>query len=197
MASKVRLIDEKGQQTGIVSIQEAKNLAKNAELDLVEIVPDAKPPVVKILNYSKFRYDQAHKARVNKKRQTNTEVKEIRFRLKIESHDYEIKKKRVIKFLEGGDKVKVGIMFRGREQSHPERGAELLDNIAKEIGDIATIETEPSHEGRNMTMVLAPVVKKVATISEQRRRGAAKKLTRLDRIKKRALKRKEAENAKK
>lgn len=197
MASKVRLIDENGRQAGIVSIQEAKEMAKNAELDLVEIVPDASPPVVKILNYSKFKYDQAHKARVNRKKQTNTEVKEIRFRLKIESHDYEIKKKKVIKFLANGDKVKVGIMFRGREQAHPERGAELLDNIFKEIADIATIETEPSREGRNMTMVLAPVVKKMATISEQKRRGAAKKLTRLDRIKKRALKRKEKENAKK
>jgi translation initiation factor IF-3 len=183
-------------QQGVVDLEKAMKIAKDAELDLVEIVADAKPPVVKVLNYSKFKYNQAHKARQARRKQMNTDVKEIRFRLKIESHDYEIKKKKVKAFLEGGDKVKVGIMFRGRELAHPERGAELLQNIADEVGDLATIEAKPSAEGRNMTMVLAPTNKKVATISEQRRRGAEKRLNRMDRIEKREKKRKE-ENAKK
>jgi translation initiation factor IF-3 len=193
-AEKVRLIDQNGVQAGIVELSKALKSAKDAEMDLVQIVDNAKPPVVKILNYSKFRYEKTHKARSQKRNQTNTEVKEIRFRLKIESHDYEIKLKKVIRFLETGDKVKVGIMFRGRELAHPERGAALLQQIADKAKDIATIETPPVPEGRNMSMVLAPLAKKLASVSQQRRSGDLKKLNRQERIARRA-KRKES-NAK-
>jgi translation initiation factor IF-3 len=193
VATKVRLIGVDGQQKGIVDLDEAKKIAKSVSLDLVEIVANAEPPVVKILNYSKFRYDQAHKARVDRKKQANAEVKEIRFRLKIEPNDYEIKKKKVIKFLESGDKVKVGIMFKGREQAHPEKGVGLLNNIVKEIGDLAVVESKPAHDGRNMTMVLSPTQKKVAIVSQQRQESTNKKLNRLDRIQKRQQKRKESD----
>ncbi len=156
-ASEVRLIDEEGTQVGIVPTNEALALASERDLDLVEVAPDAKPPVARLLDYSKYKYEQEQKAKAARKHQQQVNVREIKLRPKIATHDYETKKGHVERFLRQMDKVKVTIMFRGREQAHPERGRALLQRLYDDIEDLATIEQEPEQEGRNMSMLLAPV----------------------------------------
>jgi translation initiation factor IF-3 len=132
-------------------------LASERDLDLVEVAPDAKPPVARLLDYSKYKYEQEQKAKAARKHQQQVNVREIKLRPKIATHDYETKKGHVERFLRQQDKVKVTIMFRGREQAHPERGRALLQRLYDDIEDLATIEQEPEQEGRNMSMLLAPV----------------------------------------
>ena len=138
-------------------------LAFEADLDLVEVSPDGNPPVCKIMDYGKFKYDAAVKARESRKNQVNTVIKEMKLRPKIDNHDYETKKGHILRFLNQGDKVKITIMFRGREQSRPELGYKLLQRLAADIGEVAVVESSPLQDGRNMTMVLGPAKKKVAT----------------------------------
>ena len=140
-------------------IEDARKLAYDADLDLVEVAPNAKPPVCKIMDYGKFKYEQAQKAREARKNQQQTVVKEQKFRPKIDDHDYETKKSNVIRFLEKGSKVKVTIMFRGREQSRPELGTRLLDRLAEDVADYGIVESKPKQDGRNMTMVFGPLRK--------------------------------------
>lgn len=166
---EVRLVGPDGEQRGIVPTNEALNIAEDEGLDLVEVAPNAKPPVARMMDYGKFKYEEAMKEREARRKQASSQIKEIRFRLKIEDHDFETKKGHVERFLSQGDKVKVMVMFRGREQSRPEMGVKLLERLAEGIGDLATIEMEPRQDGRNMVMVLAPTRKKQQTKSEQRR----------------------------
>ena len=157
--SEVRLVGAAGEQIGIVGIEDALRLAMEADLDLVEVAPEAKPPVCKIMDYGKFKYEAAVKAREARKNQVNTVIKEMKLRPKIDQHDYETKKGHIERFLSQGDKVKITIMFRGREQSRPELGYKLLQKLATDIGESAVIESSPLQDGRNMTMVLAPARK--------------------------------------
>ncbi len=168
-ASKVRLIGPSGEQVGVVNIDDALRLADETDLDLVEMAPDANPPVCKLIDYGKYKYELAMKAREARRNQAKMVLKEIRFRLKIDAHDFETKKGHVVRFLSSGDKVKVMIMFRGREQSRPEMGTELLTRLADEVKEFGIVESAPRQDGRNMTMVLAPLKKKVASKSQQRR----------------------------
>ncbi len=156
-------------------IEDALRLAQEADLDLVEVAPNSRPPVVKLMDYGKFKYEAAVKAREARRNQANTEVKEMRFRLKINEHDYETKKGHVVRFLKGGDKVKVTIMFRGREQSRPEMGRRLLLKLADELQEFSVVENMPSQEGRNMSLVLGPLKKKAEAKEEQRKAREAKK----------------------
>lgn len=160
--AEVRLVGAAGEQIGIVRIEDALRLALEADLDLVEVAPEAKPPVCKIMDYGKFKYEAAVKAREARKNQVNTVIKEMKLRPKIDSHDYDTKKGHVERFLAQGDKVKITIMFRGREQSRPELGYKLLQKLAEDIGESAVVESAPLQDGRNMTMVLAPARKKAA-----------------------------------
>lgn len=155
-AREVRLIDEQGAQLGIVQIREALRIAAEKELDLVNVAPTAKPPVCRIMDYGKFKYETAQKARESRKNQQQTVVKEQKLRPKIDDHDYATKKGHVIRFLEAGAKVKVTIMFRGREQSRPELGYRLLQRLGADVADYGFVETSAKQDGRNMTMVLAP-----------------------------------------
>ena len=157
--SEVRLVGAAGEQIGIVGIEDALRLAMEADLDLVEVAPEAKPPVCKIMDYGKFKYEAAVKAREARKNQVNTVIKEMKLRPKIDQHDYETKKGHIERFLSQGDKVTITIMFRGREQSRPELGYKLLQKLATDIGESAVIESSPLQDGRNMTMVLAPARK--------------------------------------
>ncbi|OMQ10288.1 translation initiation factor IF-3 [Corynebacterium amycolatum] len=154
---EVRLVGPNGEQVGVVRTGDALKLAYEADLDLVEVAPRAKPPVAKIMDYGKFKYEQAQKAREARKNQQQTVVKEQKFRPKIADHDYETKKNNVVRFLEKGSKVKVTIMFRGREQSRPELGFRLLERLAADVEEYGTVESRPKQDGRNMTMVLGPV----------------------------------------
>jgi translation initiation factor IF-3 len=154
--SEVRLIDEEGNQVGIVPTEQAMERAAEKDLDLVEVAADARPPVARLLDYSKYRYEQEQKAKQARKHQQQINVREIKLRPKIAVHDYETKKGHVERFLRQHDKVKVTIMFRGREQAHPERGRQLLRRLFEDIEDLAVIESEPLQEGRNMSMMLAP-----------------------------------------
>jgi translation initiation factor IF-3 len=154
--SEVRLIDEEGNQVGIVPTEQAMERAAEKDLDLVEVAADARPPVARLLDYSKYRYEQEQKAKQARKHQQQINVREIKLRPKIAVHDYETKKGHVERFLRQHDKVKVTIMFRGREQAHPERGRQLLRRLYEDIEDLAVIESEPLQEGRNMSMLLAP-----------------------------------------
>jgi translation initiation factor IF-3 len=154
--SEVRLIDETGQQLGVVSRDEALDYARQRDLDLVEVAADARPPVCRVLDYSKYKYEQEQKQKAARKHQQNINVREIKFRPKIAQHDYDTKKNHVERFLKHRDKVKVTIMFRGREVTHPERGEMILTRLAEELGDLAVIEQRPTQDGRNMTMMLAP-----------------------------------------
>ncbi|PXY89780.1 translation initiation factor IF-3 [Bifidobacterium asteroides] len=169
--SQVRLIGPNGEQVGIIATSVALNLAKEANLDLVEVAPKAKPPVAKLIDYGKFKYNEKIKAREARRNQSMSEIKEIRFRLKIDDHDFEVKEGHVRRFLSAGDKVKVTIMLRGREQSRPIGGVELLRKLADDVADLGSIEFAPKQEGRNIIMTLSPKGKKVHTQSEQRRRG--------------------------
>ncbi|MBV9311665.1 MAG: translation initiation factor IF-3 [Solirubrobacterales bacterium] len=153
---EVRLIGEDGKQVGVVKTDDALAYAQDRDLDLVEVAPDAKPPVCRVLDYSKYRYEQAQKQKAARKHQQQITVREIKFRPKIAQNDYDTKKGHVTRFLTGKDKVKITIMFRGREVTHPERGTALLDRLAEELEEIAVIEQAPTQDGRNMTMLLAP-----------------------------------------
>ena len=153
---EVRLIDENGQQVGIMKTNEALRYAESRELDLVEVAPDAKPPVCRVLDYSKYKYEQSQKQKAARKHQQQITIREIKFRPKIAEHDYATKKGHVERFLRHKDKVKITIMFRGREVTHPERGQLILDRLAEELQDLATIEQRPNLDGRNMTMLLGP-----------------------------------------
>jgi len=152
----VRLIGADGEQLGIVDTSEALRRAQEADLDLVEVAPNSKPPVTRMLDYSKYRYEQEQKQKAARKHQQQVNIREIKLRPKIADHDYNTKKGHVERFLKHGDKVKITIMFRGREQAHPERGRALLQKLFEDLGGLATIETAPLQEGRNMSMLLAP-----------------------------------------
>ena len=157
---EVRLIGPVGEQVGVVTLEIAQRLAREADLDLVEVAPEAKPPVVKIMDYGKFKYEAAQKAKEARRNQVQTVLKEVRFRLKIDVHDYETKLKHAITFLKGGDKVKAMIQFRGREQSRPEAGVRLLQKFAEAVAEYGSVEHSPTVDGRNMTMVIAPMKNK-------------------------------------
>jgi translation initiation factor IF-3 len=153
---EVRLINEEGEQMGVMATQDALAYAQERDLDLVEVASEAKPPVCRVLDYSKYKYEQEQKAKQARKHQQQINVREIKLRPKIADNDYETKKGHVKRFLKQQDKVKVTIMFRGREQAHPERGQRLLERLFGDVEELATIEQEPLREGRNMTMLLAP-----------------------------------------
>jgi translation initiation factor IF-3 len=153
---EVRLVGPNGEQVGVVRIEDALRLAQEADLDLVEVAPDSKPPVVKIMDYGKFKYEQAQKLKEARRNQANTILKEVRFRLKIDVHDYETKRKRAEGFLQAGDKVKAMILFRGREQSRPEQGVRLLQKFAEDVAEFGSVESTPMIDGRNMVMVIGP-----------------------------------------
>jgi translation initiation factor IF-3 len=155
-APQVRLIDEDGSQLGVKSTQEAVRYAYDKGLDLVEVASQADPPVARVMDYGKYRYEQEQKAKLARKHQTQINVKEIKLRPKIGLHDYNTKKGHVERFLNQRAKVKVTIMFRGRETSHPERGRDLLMRLAEDVQDIGMVEAQPVLDGRNMVMVLAP-----------------------------------------
>src|SRR6202000_1614441 len=153
---EVRLVGPAGEQVGIVSIDDALRLAQEADLDLGEGAPPARPPVAKLMDYGKFKYESALKARESRKNQAQTVIKEIKLRPKIDPHDYGTKKGHVERFLKAGDKVKVTIMFRGREQSRPELGFRLLQKLAEDVTDLGFVESQPKQDGRNMIMVIGP-----------------------------------------
>lgn len=153
---EVRLVGPNGEQVGIVRIEDALRLAVEADLDLVEVAPMAKPPVCKLMDFGKFKYEAAMKERESRKNQTHTIIKEMKLRPKIDQHDYETKKGHVERFLKAGDKVKITVMFRGREQSRPELGLRLLARLAEDVEVLGYVEANPKQDGRNMLMVLAP-----------------------------------------
>ena len=153
---QVRLIDEEGKQVGVMPTEQALRYAQDKELDLVEVAPEARPPVCRVLDYSKYKYEQAQKAKQARKHQTQITVREIKFRPKIAEADYNTKKRHVERFLRHKDKVKITIMFRGREVTHPERGEMILKKLAEELEELAVVEQRPLTEGRNMTMLLGP-----------------------------------------
>ena len=153
---EVRLVGPNGEQVGIVPVADALRLAQEADLDLVEVAPTARPPVAKLMDYGKFKYESAVKAREARKNQSSTVIKEIKLRPKIDQHDYETKKGHVERFLRSGDKVKVTIMFRGREQSRPELGYRLLRRLAEDVQELGQVESQAKQDGRNMVMVLGP-----------------------------------------
>nr|WP_293659617.1 translation initiation factor IF-3 [uncultured Phascolarctobacterium sp.] len=155
-AREVRLTADDGEQLGIMSSRDALALAQEKQLDLVEIAPNAKPPVCRIMDYGKYRYEQQKRDKEARKKQKTFDIKEVKLRPGIEDHDYTVKFKNAVRFLEDGDKVKVTIMFRGRELSHPELGEVLLKRMAEELKDTVVIERAPKLEGRNMIMIVAP-----------------------------------------
>jgi translation initiation factor IF-3 len=155
-AKEVRVVAPDGSQIGVKSIDEARWLASQLDLDLVEVAPDARPPVCRLMDYGKYKYEQSVKQRESRKKQTRTVVKEVKFRPKIDTHDYEVKKRRVVEFLGDGDKVKVTMMYRGREITHPEIGERILRRLSDDVAGYGAIETGPKLEGRNMTMQLTP-----------------------------------------
>jgi translation initiation factor IF-3 len=166
---EVRLVGPAGEQVGIVRIEDALRLAAEADLDLVEVAPQAKPPVCKLMDFGKYKYEAAVKAREARKNQTNTVLKEIRFRLKIDKHDYETKRGHALRFLGAGDKVKAMIQFRGREQQRPEMGIRLLQRFAEDVAEVGVIESTPRIDGRNMVMVIGPLKNKAEAKAEARR----------------------------
>jgi translation initiation factor IF-3 len=153
---EVRLIDDEGNQVGVLKTPDALTFAQERDLDLVEVAPEARPPVCRVLDYSKYKYEQAQKVKQARKHQQQITVREIKFRPKIAEHDYDTKKHHVERFLRHKDKVKVTIMFRGREVTHPERGTAILDRLAEELAELGVVEQRPIQEGRNMTMMMAP-----------------------------------------
>lgn len=167
---EVRLVGPNGEQVGIVRIEDALRLAQEAELDLVEVAPMARPPVAKLMDFGKFKYESAVKAREARKNQAQTVIKEMKLRPKIDPHDYETKKGHVERFLKQGDKVKITIMFRGREQSRPELGFRLLQRLADDVQELGFVESAPKQDGRNMIMVIGPHKKKTEAMAEARAR---------------------------
>lgn len=162
-----RLIAYDGSQLGIYPIEQAQRIADNEGYDLVEIAPQAQPPVCRIMDYGKFKYDQVIKAKQARKNQSKIETKEMKFRPKIDIGDYTTKKKHVMRFLAAGSKVKITIMFRGREMSHPEQGLSILERLADDLKDVAVIENQPKMEGRNMHMLIAPLPQTVKKKKEE------------------------------
>ncbi|USQ58410.1 translation initiation factor IF-3 [Arthrobacter caoxuetaonis] len=165
----MRLVGPAGEQVGVVRIEDALRLAAESDLDLVEVAPQAKPPVCKLMDFGKYKYEAAVKAREARKNQTNTVLKEIRFRLKIDTHDYETKRGHAIRFLGAGDKVKAMIQFRGREQQRPEMGIRLLQKFAEDVAEVGVVESSPRIDGRNMVMVIGPLKNKAEAKAEARR----------------------------
>ena len=155
--SPVRVIDPEGEQVGIVPIERALELAEELGLDLVEVAPMARPPVCRIMDYGKFKYEEQRKAREARKKQHQIQIKEVKMRPGIEDHDFDFKTRHARRFLEEGNKVKVTMMFRGRQMAHPEIGREVLDKVLKELSDISKVEMHPTMEARAMTMVLSPL----------------------------------------
>ena len=172
---EVRLVGPAGEQVGVVSIDIAIRLAQEADLDLVEVAPNSKPPVAKIMDYGKFKYEAAQKAKEARRNQANTILKEVRFRLKIDVHDYETKRKRAESFLRDGDKVKAMILFRGREQSRPEQGVRLLQRFAEDVSELGSVESSPMIDGRNMVMIIGPLKTKTEAKAEQNAKRDAQK----------------------
>ena len=175
---EVRLVGPAGEQVGIVRIEDALRLAAEADLDLVEVAPTARPPVCRLMDYGKFKYEAAQKARESRRNQTNTVIKEMKLRPMIDPHDYDTKKGHVVRFLRAGDKVKITIMFRGREQHRPELGYRLLQKLAADVEDLGIVESHPRQDGRNMTMVLGPLKKKSeaqADVKAEKERSTAEK----------------------
>jgi translation initiation factor IF-3 len=170
-APQVRLVGPDGAQIGIVSVQDALGRAQELDLDLVEVAPNANPPVCRIMDYGKFKYERDVRQKEARKRQSRVEVKEIKMRPKIDRHDYEIKKGHVERFLRTGARVKVTIMFRGREMAHTELGQRLLSRLTEDLSELANVETFPKLDGRNMVMVVAPV--KRPAIKQASREGPA------------------------
>ncbi|MEX1142152.1 MAG: translation initiation factor IF-3 [Thermoleophilaceae bacterium] len=170
---EVRLVGEDGNQIGVIPIEKALSYARERDLDLVEVAADAKPPVCRVLDYSKYKYEQEQKAKAARKHQKQVNVREIKLRPKIADNDYETKKSHVVRFLEGDDRVKVTIMFRGREQTHPERGVALLMRLAEDVAELGVIDQRPIQDGRNMTMLLSPIPKKTADDGDDGDDGAA------------------------
>ncbi len=158
-AREVRVIDNEGNQLGIMHPRDAYMMAQEKGLDLVEVAPMAKPPVCRILDYGKYMYQQSKRQHEAKKHQKMTQVKEVKFRPKIDQHDYEFKKKHILRFLKEENKVKATIMFRGREITHSEIGRQILEQLMEELADVASVERMPKLEGYNMTMILAPAKK--------------------------------------
>ncbi len=162
----MRLVGPDGDQLGIKSLNEARETARSHNLDLVEVAPQALPPVCRIMDWGKHRYELSQKAKEGKKKQSQIVVKEMKFRPKIDQHDYETKKRHVVRFLEDGSKVKITIMFRGREMTHTELGRRILDQLAEDLEEVAAVESSAKLDGRNMIMVLAPISKKDAKIED-------------------------------
>ncbi|MEU2657989.1 translation initiation factor IF-3 [Streptomyces sp. NPDC007325] len=175
---EVRLVGPSGEQVGIVPLAKALELAQEYDLDLVEVAANARPPVCKLMDYGKFKYESAMKAREARKNQAHTVIKEMKLRPKIDPHDYDTKKGHVVRFLKQGDKVKITIMFRGREQSRPELGYRLLQRLAEDVQELGFIESNPKQDGRNMIMVLGPHKKKTEAMAEAREAQAARKAER-------------------
>lgn len=163
------MVGPAGEQVGVVRIEDALRLAAESDLDLVEVAPQAKPPVCKLMDFGKYKYEAAVKAREARKNQTNTVLKEIRFRLKIDTHDYETKRGHALRFLGAGDKVKAMIQFRGREQQRPEMGIRLLQKFAEDVSEVGVVESSPRIDGRNMVMVIGPLKNKAEAKAEARR----------------------------
>jgi translation initiation factor IF-3 len=173
---QVRLISETGDQVGVIPTEQALKYAQERDLDLVEVAAEARPPVCRVLDYSKYKYEQDQKAKAARKHQQQVTIREMKLRPKIATHDYETKKGHVRRFLDNGDKVKVTIMFRGRETTHPERGEQLLMRLAEDVEDLGTIEQRPSLDGRNMTMVMNPLkAKERKPEPEKKSRGGKRK----------------------
>ena len=168
-----RLINFDGEQLGIYPTSQAQRIADDEGLDLVEIAPNATPPVCRIMDYGKFKYDQAIKAKQARKNQSKIETKEMKFRPKIDVGDYTTKKKHVLRFLDAGNKVKITIMFRGREMAHPEQGLTILERLADDLKDVAVIESQPKMEGRNMHMLIAPLPSAMA--AKKKKKNESKK----------------------
>ncbi|WP_260856858.1 translation initiation factor IF-3 [Kocuria rhizophila] len=166
---EVRLVGPGGEQVGIVRVQDALRLARESDLDLVEVAPNAKPPVAKLMDFGKYKYEAAVKARESRKNQANTVLKEVRFRLKIDTHDYETKVGHAKRFLSAGDKVKAMIQFRGREQQRPAMGVRLLERLAEDVAEVGAVETAPRVDGRNMVMVIGPLKNKAEARAEARK----------------------------
>ncbi len=166
---EVRLVGPVGEQIGVVLIEDALRMAQEQDLDLVEVAPMSKPPVAKIMDFGKFKYEAAQKVREARKNQVNTVLKTVRFGLKIDAHDYGTKRGQIERFLKAGDKVKVIVVFRGREQSRPEMGMKLLQKLAQEVAELGAVESNPSIDGRNMVMVLGPLRNKADAKADARR----------------------------
>jgi translation initiation factor IF-3 len=170
----VRLISDSGEQLGIKHIREAQEIAERVDLDLVEVAPNATPPVVRMMDYGKAKYQKEQERKAARKKQVNINVREMKLRPKIGDHDFNTKRSHVERFLKHGDKVKVTIMFRGREVQHPELGERLLRRLAEDVDELARIESQPNLDGRNMVMVLGPKKETKAAATAERQESAAR-----------------------